>query len=190
MQLIPAGALRAGTKSDDPMRGFGERAASSITLPAYCIDTYEFPNRKGMMPRGGVSYAVAEAACAKEGKRLCTENEWERACKGAKNQRFPYGEDFEEGACVTKGATGENGSVKISGDSKRCVSSFGVADLSGNLAEWTTSSFNERSSGKVIKGGSADRPDHASRCSARRHGATDKADVGALVGFRCCADPR
>ena len=190
MKLIPAGTFKAGTTADDPMRGFGERSIESVAMPAYCIDLYEYPNRKGATPKGGVTYAMAEAACAKEGKRLCTENEWERACKGARNYRFPYGNAFDDEICNTQTPSGRPREAKPSGESKRCLSSFGIADLSGNLAEWTSSPYNARGAGKAIKGGAANRPDHASRCSARRNGPVNKADADTYVGFRCCAKPR
>ncbi|MBR2979281.1 MAG: SUMF1/EgtB/PvdO family nonheme iron enzyme [Myxococcaceae bacterium] len=188
MKLIHAGSFKAGTTADDPMRGFGERGLESVSMPAYCIDIYEYPNRKGVRPKGGVTYAAAEAACAKEGKRLCTENEWERACKGARNDRFPYGNTFDDELCNTQTPSGRPREVKGAGEARRCLSSFGVADLAGNLAEWTASSYNARGTGKAIKGGAANRPDHASRCSARRNGPVNKSDE--FVGFRCCADTK
>ncbi len=188
MKLIPAGSFKAGTTADDPMRGFGERGLESVSMPAYCIDVYEYPNRKGVRPKGGVTYAAAEAACAREGKRLCTENEWERACKGARNDRFPYGNTFDDERCNTQTPSGRPREVKGAGEASRCLSSFGVADLAGNLAEWTASSYNARGTGKAIKGGAANRPDHASRCSARRNGPINKTDE--FVGFRCCADTK
>ena len=41
---------------------------------------------------------------------------------------------------------------------------------------------------KVVKGGAADRPDFASRCSARR---TMSARASSpTLRYRCCADPR
>lgn len=190
MKLIRAGTFKAGTTADDPMRGFGERNIESVSMPAYCIDLYEYPNRRGASPKGGVTYAMAEAACAKEGKRLCTENEWERACKGARNYRFPYGNTFDDEICNTQTPSGRPRDAKSSGESPRCLSSFGVADLAGNLAEWTSSPYNTRGAGKAIKGGAANRPDHASRCSARRNGPVNKADADAYVGFRCCADAK
>ena len=189
MKLIPSGTYEAGTSESDPMRGFGERAIEKIQVPAYCIDIYEFSNRKGLLPKGKISYQLAEAACEKEGKRLCTEDEWERACKGPRNYRFPYGNAFDASICNTQDIGGTNRSIRASGESSGCISGYGVIDLSGNLAEWTSSPYNARGTGKVIKGGAANRPDHASRCSARRNGPINKPETDTMVGFRCCADP-
>ncbi len=189
MKFIPAGTFEAGTSESDPMRGFGERPIEKIQVPAYCIDIYEFSNRKGLLPKGKISYQLAEAACEKEGKRLCTENEWERACKGPRNYRFPYGNAFDASICNTQDIGGTNRSIRASGESNGCISGYGVLDLSGNLAEWTSSPYNARGTGKVIKGGAANRPDHASRCSARRNGPINKPETDTMVGFRCCADP-
>jgi formylglycine-generating enzyme required for sulfatase activity len=61
-----------------------------------------------------------------------------------------------------------------------------VADLSGNVAEWTSSRFTGESNDRTIKGGAADRPDYDTRCAARKVGAPGNAND--RLGFRCCAD--
>src|SRR6185369_15483032 len=50
-------------------------------------------------PNGYVSGLLARAACEQAGKRLCSAEEWVTACRGEQNHRFPYGEDYEAGAC-------------------------------------------------------------------------------------------
>ena len=47
---------------------------------AFCIDAYEFPNQAGVAARVNVTWPEAKEACEKPGKRLCTEEEWEKAC--------------------------------------------------------------------------------------------------------------
>ena len=38
--------------------------------------------------------------CAERGKRLCGEEEWERACQGPQGFAFPYGNAHEEARCA------------------------------------------------------------------------------------------
>jgi formylglycine-generating enzyme len=53
----------------------------------------------GVPPSGYLSGRVAEQACRNAGKRLCRLSEWQLACRGRQNRKFPYGERFQPGAC-------------------------------------------------------------------------------------------
>jgi formylglycine-generating enzyme required for sulfatase activity len=53
----------------------------------------------GRLPQGYLTYYSAKQACENAGKRLCTEQEWVRACRGNKRSKHPYGEAFRPGAC-------------------------------------------------------------------------------------------
>ncbi|MBI3185710.1 MAG: SUMF1/EgtB/PvdO family nonheme iron enzyme [Myxococcales bacterium] len=185
MRLVPAGSFRMGTAKDDPMMGFDERVLSTVEVAAFCIDQYEYPNRRGVTPTVNVSWNDAKRMCEGKGKRLCTEEEWERACKGPGNARFPYGSTFDPNACNTEDETGEDRAIAPSGRFAKCRSGFGVADLSGNVAEWTSSPY-AAGQDKAQKGGAFDRPDYAARCSARKNGTTS--GRWPEVGFRCCAE--
>jgi serine/threonine protein kinase/formylglycine-generating enzyme required for sulfatase activity len=185
MKQIPSGAFRIGTSKDDPMMGFDEKPLRSMELGAYCVDTFEYPNRRGAIPRVNVSWSDAKRLCEEKGKRLCTEEEWEKACKGPSNGRYPYGNQFDANACNTEDETGEDRSVAYSGKFSRCRSGFGISDLSGNVAEWTASPYASNAD-MTQKGGSFGRPDYAARCSARKNGSPNSRSPE--VGFRCCAD--
>src|SRR5262245_30009021 len=56
-------------------------------------------SRSLVVPNGYLSGAVASEACRAAGKRLCTLAEWTFACRGERSRRFPYGDDYEDGAC-------------------------------------------------------------------------------------------
>ena len=60
----------------------------------FWIDAFEHPNRQGSRPTHGVTLAEAEAACLDAGKRLCTAQEWRRACEGQDTLRFGSLNDF------------------------------------------------------------------------------------------------
>jgi len=185
---IPAGEAAIGSASNDPMRNFGEIKLHTVTLGAFCIDIFEYPNGKGAKPVTGVSWAQADQMCKKKGKRLCTEEEWEFACKGRGNRSFPYGNSFDPDACNSQNADGESREVGVSGAFAKCFSPFGVADMSGNVSEWTASRWADGVNDRTYKGGSASRPNWAVRCASRSNlpPGSSKGDLG----FRCCADPK
>jgi eukaryotic-like serine/threonine-protein kinase len=186
MRHVPAGAFRMGTARDDPMMGFDEKVLGPVEVGAFCIDVYEYPNQRGVAPRVNVTWSEAVRLCEARGKRLCAEEEWEKACKGPGSARYPYGNTFDAEACNTEDEDGEDRPLASAGRFGRCRSGYGVMDLSGNVAEWTASNYGANAD-KTHKGGSSTRPDYAARCSARKNGPpTSRA---ADLGLRCCADP-
>lgn len=100
----------------------------------FCIDRFEYPNVEGEGPVHTVSWLEAWSYCIDQGKYLCSKDEWVRACKGPDYLMFPYGNSYDFGACNTEGLE-----VVASGAFDRCVSGFGVHDMSGNVFEWTSS---------------------------------------------------
>jgi formylglycine-generating enzyme len=56
-------------------------------------------SRKGVLPQGYLSWPVAKRACENAGKRLCSEQEWVRACRSGQSTKHPYGDHFEAGRC-------------------------------------------------------------------------------------------
>lgn len=184
MVAIKQGRFAFGSEAGDPMRGFGDLPLKQVDSDAYCIDIYEFPNQRGKQPTTNVPWARAKKACEAVGKRLCSEEEWERACKGPAGFRFPFGNKFNEQVCNIS----ENGKVAAAGEFSRCRSGYGVADMAGNAAEWTASRWSGDVPDKVVKGGAADQASYTARCSARANeGAVTR---NANIGFRCCADPK
>ena len=141
MVLIPGGAATLGGERP---RG-GLRGPTAVTLPAYCIDTYEYPNEAGQRPRAHVTWPEANALCTEAGKRLCSENEWERACRGPENHRSSYGDTRDATRCNTPidgtGPGPEGAPVAVSGAHPGCRTSEGVYDLNGNLSEWTSDGY-------------------------------------------------
>ncbi|MEZ4394454.1 MAG: SUMF1/EgtB/PvdO family nonheme iron enzyme [Polyangiales bacterium] len=58
-------------------------APSTRTVPMnFCMDRFQFPNREGAAPSVAVTFVEAEALCAAQQKRLCTDAEWTFACEG------------------------------------------------------------------------------------------------------------
>jgi len=157
------------------------------TLPAFCIDKYEYPNRTGTRPRVGLTWMEAAALCRKAGKRLCTEYEWEKACRGTSGQDYPYGRRFRPGACAL--LIDEPGGY-VSGSCPQCKSPYGAYDMSGGVWEWTMNRYDPVSGReeRVLRGGalSGDKR-RSSACSFRMAGVPG--GVRPLVGVRCCSSP-
>ncbi len=197
MVLISAGNFLFGADPDDPDRNhLVEPDATNLRLQQFCIDPYEFPNRKGKKPKVGLTWTQAQAACSENMKRLCTQEEWERACKGpmkrARNRRYPYGNQWEPDRCNTETRARESGDdpdrpLKESGAFSQCKGLEGVFDMSGNADEWTASPGHKPGT-RVTRGGSSLRPGWASRCTSVRW--LDETSKMTDVGFRCCKDAR
>ncbi len=118
----------------------------------------------GVLPQGYMTYYSAKKACENAGKRLCSEEEWVRACRGKRGTKHPYGPNFRVGACnvfrqihpayelhgnsslghldprlhlVTEGL--EKPLLMETGQLPQCVSEVRegtVFDMEGNLDEW------------------------------------------------------
>ena len=188
MQKVPGGLVSIGSDGSDDLRNFGDRGLSRVEIKPYCIDQYEFPNQPGKLPKVAAPFAEAEALCKNAGKRLCSEDEWEAACRGPQNLRFPYGTRYDPDACNTTDAKDNPRQTSVSGAFSRCKSGYNVWDLSGNAAEWTASAFDGSGPDKTVKGGHAARPGFDDRCASRRKLAPGSHAIN--VGFRCCADGR
>ena len=135
-----------------------------------CIDKYEYPNRRGEIPKNNISYTEAQELCKKEGKRLCTAEEWQWSCSGLEGYTYPYGWRLEKTFCNREG----NKSIEPSGSRYKCVGKFGVYDMVGNIFEWVS----DENGNPMLMGGPY------SKCQTVSPGM--KGQAKASVGFRCC----
>ncbi len=186
MVLVPGGYFVMGSSLSDPLRDFSEKPNVRMYVKSFCIDKYEYPDRKGMIPKSSVSFYTASQLCSDEGRRLCTEKEWEKACKGPSGLKYPYGNVWDPSKCNTQDKSGANRSIAPSGSFPACVSGYGAYDMSGNVMEWTSSVFSAQDTAdRVLKGGSFAKPDWASRC-AYRYNMLPTSSAYIEIGFRCC----
>lgn len=190
MAWIPPGVLRAGTPPDRvPRVADEEMPGVDVPMQGFYIDLYPYPNEPGAIPTSNVTREEAAQQCAAKGKRLCTELEWERACKGPDNTTYEYGDAYRAAVCGT-GTSGELAARTPSGEHAHCKSAFGVADMHGVVWEWTQSPWGRGASDPslgVLRGGNAQAGELVGRCAnAIGRKATKKAPT---MGFRCCAGP-
>lgn len=219
MVWIPAGVLHAGSEIDEvPRVADAELPGVDIPMNAFYIDVLPWPNESGAIPTANVTRADAARLCQEKGKRLCSELEWERACKGPDNTRYEYGATYDPHACGSA-VPEDTASLRPSAQKPTCRSAFGVRDMHGGAAEWTDSPWGRggvrdgrdgrdalvamregareppretaRELGReagVVRGGSDVAGELMTRCAYARPAAPG--DHAKSIGFRCCAGPR
>ena len=86
-----------------------------------------------------VTWEEAQNFCLKQGKRLPSEAEWEKAARGTKGKIFPWGKDDPASEIAVFGAyhVHEIPLVANVDSFPEGTSEWGIYHLSGNIAEWT-----------------------------------------------------
>lgn len=164
--------------------------------PQYWDDLrFNLPN----YPVVGVSWYEASAYAKWAGKRLPTEEEWEKAARGPTRYEWPWGNEFRSSFVnVAEGEERVDDTTPI-GIYPAGASYYGVLDMSGNVSEWTDDwyrpypgsmhedpRFGERF--KVRRGGGWGWDRDFARCTCRVP-SLPTADY-AVIGFRCCTTLR
>lgn len=164
----------------------------------------------GATPQGYISGDEAEAACEAAGKRLCSGEEWLRACQGSEGWTWPYGPTYQEGACNDDyagshpvidyfgtssgiwdtesmndpGINQQPGTLAVGGAYAGCQSAWGAYDLHGNLHEWVG-----EAEGTFRGGFYADASINGQGCGYVTT-AHSRSYHDYSTGFRCCAERR
>jgi hypothetical protein len=170
-------------------KGVGSCPSGMSYIPyvrPFCIDKFEYPNKSGQMPKNKVSWFEAKNLCEAQGKYLCSEGQWQKACEGPHQLTYPYGEMFDSTKC--RSAKGKTVGPSPSGNYLECKSGFEVFDMSGNLREWTDSNYDEAGVKKVLRGGDWSNQANRSNCEHRHY--YPPTDQYSNFGFRCCKKPK
>ena len=167
MVPIAGGTYRIGSDADPQARA---QPMHAVTLRAFAIDrtevtvgayqrfaaatNAELPWGAGapdpQLPVTRVRWSEASAFCASRGARLPTEFEWEAAASGPQGRRYTWGDSLDRtAAALDATATGPS---RV-GAHPRGNTPEGVADLIGNVWEWTSSRLEPYPGGRPIPGG-------------------------------------
>lgn len=158
MVKIPSGLFTIGYDHRHP----DEKPSHTMSLPAFSIDLYEVTNGQykefvdathralpenwtnGTYPEGKKNHPVvfvtwydAHDYCAWTGKRLPTEEEWEKAARGTDGRLYPWGNDFDPKKANTP-QSHSTGTMPV-GSFPQGRSPYGLYDMGGNAWEWTES---------------------------------------------------
>ncbi len=148
-------------------------------------------------PVYGVSWedAVAYAAwkSKKDGRtyRLPTNEEWEKAARGADGRLFPWGDVFDWSFCKTaESRERKPAEQEAIGAFPKDESPYGVRDMAGSIREWCADWYDEKSKLKHMRSGSwGDNDAMYFRC-ATRFGYDLPTNVYMFDGFRLAHTPR
>jgi len=184
MALIPGGKLE--------WQASGVKRSSII--PAFYIDKYEVTQKAYQAEMGSnpsffkgpdrpvekVRWQTASSYCAKLGKRLPSEEEWEFSVQAGEAKRFYWGDGWD----------GDYAWGKINADKQthpvgqKKPNRFGLYDMLGNVGEWTASGHEQ--GGKSIRGGSW--RNGPAGLETRHRIMDDPRRWFHYVGFRCAKD--
>jgi len=154
-------SAEAGQVGSERARAFGLPPVPDHQLNQFAPKAVSAP---GMLPHGYLTYYTAKKACENAGKRLCSEEEWVRACKGNKRSQHPYGGSYQAGRCNVFRSIhpayelhgnsslghldprlhlvfeeGKDPLLYLTGQAARCTSETDdgqLFDMVGNLDEW------------------------------------------------------
>lgn len=174
----------------------------------FCMDRYEYPNQPGVLPRVLTSWRQAQFMCREQGKRLCSEDEFNFACEGPEMLPYVTGYVRDASKCnidreyyrpnhdmrmLTYESCLEDDTCRAEferldqrqpiGASLSCVSWAGVVDLNGNVNEWVRRPHKEPPNRSGLKGGWWGPVRNRCRPTVGFH---KEFDYGYEAGFRCC----
>ncbi len=172
------GYTETGLWSDE---GWKWRTSAGVHQPKYWED--EQWNRSDH-PVVGVCWYEAEAYAKWAGKRLPTEEEWEKAARGTEGRVYPWGDDFDQEKCNTY-ESNLGGTTPVT-KYVNSLSPYGCYDMAGNVWEWTASLYEEKQTHRVLRGGSWNYEPIYARSADRYWIRPTFRDN--YVGFRCVQD--
>ncbi|MEW6325847.1 MAG: SUMF1/EgtB/PvdO family nonheme iron enzyme [Nitrospirota bacterium] len=181
MVYVPAGYFLMGSTPEDGAVGFDvgvdEFPQRRVYLKTYYIDQFEVTNgqwleymrstktaympaywKNGLPPPGQENHPVtdtdwydADAYCRWAGKRLPTEEEWEKAARGSDGRHWPWGNQHDLSRANTL-ETGRDWAEPV-GSHPEGVSPYGAHDMAGHVWEWTSSWYQAYPGNQLQRGG-------------------------------------
>jgi formylglycine-generating enzyme required for sulfatase activity len=153
MVYIPDGEFKFG-HVEDPKTALGRK----VFLKAYLMDRYEMQRGeykkfipdfqveegKEKFPVTWVSFSEAQSYCEMAGKRLPTEQEWEKAARGPDGGKWPWGAHPNNGF---------SGFLPEPVDRRsEWISPYGIYGMGHNVWEWTADDWDYNGMPGTLKG--------------------------------------
>ncbi len=210
MVLIPAGEFVMGRNSMND----NEAPAHTVFLDAFYIDKYEVTQLQylsaigtnpsyfeecPLCPVERVTFHQSSQYCAKAGKRLPTEAEWEKAARGGTTGWYYWDRDHRD----LYAWYGNNAGKRTRPVGTRNPNRYGLYDVAGNVWEWVQDWYDSnyypkspqrnpkgpaKGALKVIRGGSwGNTPEQIAHAYRDSHEPDTRHING---GFRCAKDAR
>jgi iron(II)-dependent oxidoreductase len=186
---------------------FCDATGRAYPLPPYFDESYF--ESKPDYPVINISFDDAEAFAAWAGKRLPTEQEWEKAARGADGRIYPWGNTLPTRQANSDGAADGFENFAPVNNAPEGASPYGLLNMSGNAWEWTASLYQPSTPEInhlvedwkkvgvtwqpgapwfVIKGGAFDTPANDLDLMLFFR-AANPSDIQMAYGFRCAMDP-
>jgi hypothetical protein len=127
------------------------REWEAYSRAAFALDHFRGVAVTPNFPAVFIDWYDAYAFSKWKGRRLPTEEEWEKAARGEKGLCYPWGDRFEGGAANLLGKGSQILGWTAVGNWPRDRSQFGVFDMAGNVSEWTETWVENRN--PVVRGG-------------------------------------
>lgn len=197
MVYVPGGYFQMGTNDEDADEDV--RPQRRVFVPAFYMDrtevtnreykrflpSHDYPKGEDDLPATNVTYDEAAAYAQWAGKRLPTEEEWEKAARGTDGRRYPWGETWDSAHVAKRAVTAGQSVVRErqSKDPKTCllgpsrvrrvgsapdgVSPYGCLDMAGNAWEWVQGFYRGNTDQRILRGGAVGYGERASRTYTR-----------------------
>lgn len=223
MVFIPAGDFIMGANVGHPM----EKPQISLKTNSFYIDIYEVTwsdyaeciksghcspascKGNGKFPVTCITWHQAQSYCNAVGKRLPTEEEWEKASRSTDARKYPWGDSPPDCKKAAYNACNLNGPVAVDSLTEG-KSIYGTVGQAGNVWEWTSTTLwpwdqrsdpemltagykpsrkinkSKTSNFRVIRGGSWKEGPEGIRLTIKQLLKMDFSSP--LIGFRCAKD--
>ena len=180
-----------------------EASRSDATIDNPGTDNLAAQSKPGVLPWLVESNLAAQQACENVGKTLCTQNQWQQACRGPDGHTYSYGDDYSPEICngIDKycfcgaGAACESRDpcpfphcyhecgaqfrLDPTGANTGCTNAYSVFDMNGNVWEHVLGGDNTRIRGGAFNCSNSER---LHRCDY-----IPTTWEPSARGFRCCS---
>jgi iron(II)-dependent oxidoreductase len=201
MVPVPGGYCLLG--SNDPDADDDVKPLHRVFVPSFYMDTHEVTNADyqkfdpthsflsgdANLPATNITYAQAAAYAKWAGKRLPTDEEWEKAARGTDGRRYPWGNAWDPNLVAPRAHRKDDSAIALKPRTVSksrfigCnlgpprvqrvesvpggVSPYGCYDMAGNAWEWVQGHYQGNPDQRILRGGAVGYGERACRTYTR-----------------------